>query len=125
MELRLPLKKKWFDMTKEQIKTEDYRELSEYWVNRLLNRDKNKPVGMALCALRDGYSREKVKEIYGVSFRDFKVNVMTLGYPKKDNSEKIIKYEHLGIEIRTGKPEWGAESDELYFVIKHGKQIKN
>lgn len=25
-----------------------------------------------------------------------------------------------GIEIRTGNPEWGAEPNKVYFVIKHG-----
>ena len=36
---------------------------------------------------------------------------------------RIIKYKHEGIEIRTGNPNWGAEPDKLYFVIKHGKQL--
>jgi len=49
---------------------------------------------------------------------------MTLGYPKKDDTERIIQFEHLGIEIRTGKPEWGAEPNKLYFVIKLGENQK-
>lgn len=48
---------------------------------------------------------------------------MTLGYPKSTDTERIIKFEHAGIEIRTGNPEWGAEPGKLYFVIKHGKRI--
>jgi len=46
---------------------------------------------------------------------------MTLGYPKSNDTERILKLEHKGIEIRTGNPDWGAEPDKLYFVIKHGK----
>lgn len=37
MNLQLTLKKKWFDMTKSGIKTEDYREINEYWIRRLFS----------------------------------------------------------------------------------------
>lgn len=33
--LRLSLKRQWFEMTKAGIKTEDYREINEYWIRRL------------------------------------------------------------------------------------------
>jgi len=36
MNLQLPLKKQWFEMTKAGIKTEDYREITPYWCNRFL-----------------------------------------------------------------------------------------
>ena len=36
MNLRLSLKKKWFDLTKRGIKPEDYREITPYWCARLL-----------------------------------------------------------------------------------------
>ena len=49
---------------------------------------------------------------------------MTLGYPKGTDTERIVEFEHAGIEIRTGNPDWGAEPNKLYFVIKHGKQLK-
>ena len=47
---------------------------------------------------------------------------MTLGYPRSDDTERILKFKHDGIEIRTGNPDWGAENGKLYFVIKHGVQ---
>lgn len=49
---------------------------------------------------------------------------MTLGYPKKGDTERTLILEHKGIEIRTGNPNWGAEPNTLYFVIKHGKILK-
>ena len=52
--------------------------------------------------------------------KKFDCNIMTLGYPSNDNTERILKLEHKGIEIRTGNPEWGAEPNKLYFVIMHG-----
>lgn len=33
--LRLSLKSKWFEMTKAGIKTEDYRDITPYWIKRL------------------------------------------------------------------------------------------
>jgi len=37
MNLQLSLKKQWFEMTKAGIKTEDYREITPYWIKRLLD----------------------------------------------------------------------------------------
>lgn len=34
--LRLSLKTNWFEMTKAGIKTEDYREINQYWWKRLV-----------------------------------------------------------------------------------------
>lgn len=118
--LRLSLKKKWFDMTKAGIKTEDYREINSYWIKRLtceFSWDMNKyplKLNEHKLVLNKGSMRQK----------DFTCNVMTLGYPSNDNTERILKFEHKGIEIRTGNPEWGAEPNKLYFVIMHGELIR-
>lgn len=114
MNLQLSLKTKWFEMTKAGIKTEDYREISLYWKSRLLYRSFTLNECGVNC-INIGNRFYKLKP--------FSCNTMTLGYPKSNDTERIIKYEHAGIEIRTGNPEWGAEPDKLYFVIKHGKQI--
>lgn len=104
--LQLSLKTKWFEMTKSGGKTEDYREITPYWIKRL-------------CDDVEYYG----KSWEGV-FKNFETNIMTLGYPKSTNTERIIKFKHAGIEIREGKPEWGAEPGKLYFVIKHGGRIQ-
>ena len=121
--LRLSLKTKWFEMTKAGIKTEDYREINEYWFKRLVfNWEK-----VAKYYNIDPFNDIEIKTICSDSFRQktiaFKpidVNVMTLGYPNTGDNERILKLEHKGIEIRTGNPEWGAEPNKLYFVIMHG-----
>ena len=105
--LTLSLKTKWFEMTKAGIKTEDYREINEYWYNRLVN--------------NGTFDFQKTK-IY--SFKKFDYNIMTLGYPKSGDSERILKLEHKGIEIRNGNSDWGAEPDKLYFVILHGSVVE-
>lgn len=128
MNLQLSLKKQWFEMTKEGIKTEDYRDINIYWTKRLVY---NVPDLLRQLKNRHHlffYSDEEcynflVNRIGYFGYRDFETNTMTLGYPKGTDSERIIKFEHAGIEIRTGNPEFGAEPNKLYFVIKHGKRL--
>ena len=122
-ELRLSLKTKWFEMTKAGIKTEDYREINPYWCSRLLGdaygqytQDFWKDMG-AQYAINCFNCGDFTARIYDI-------NTMTLGYPKSTDTERIIKFKHAGIEIRTGNPEWGAEPNKLYFVIKHGERIQ-
>jgi hypothetical protein len=96
-------------MTKAGIKTEDYREMTRYWYNRLVE---------------EGYCQLEPFQVLGVfKVKEFKTTTLTLGYPKSTDSERILKLEHKGIEIRTGNPEWGAEPNKLYFVILHGNEL--
>ena len=123
MNLQLSLKTNWFKMTKSGEKTEDYREITPYWIKRLTFNNielSDEDINYALCAFRDGYTQEEIINIYGLYIKQFKTNTMTLGYPKKDNHERILKLEHKGISIGFGNPNWGAEPNKLYFVIKHG-----
>ncbi|APZ82936.1 hypothetical protein [Flavobacterium phage FL-1] len=39
MNLQLSLIGKWFEMTKPEIKKEDYREITEYWISRLTKKE--------------------------------------------------------------------------------------
>ena len=126
--LQLSLKTKWFEMTKAGIKTEDYREITPYWEKRLFDCE----IG---CTKSKFYGQ--CQEIIGVQvvnsfpchnceygdLKKFTQNTMTLGYPKSTDTDRIIRFEHAGIEIRTGNPEWGAEPNKLYFVIKHGEKL--
>lgn len=117
--LRLPLTTKWFEMTRDGIKTEDYREITPYWVKRFVggifteHGYRNPPIG-----------HYNECDYHRFVFRQFTHNIMTLGYPKSDDTSRILRLEHKGIEIRTGNPDWGAEPNKLYFVIKHGEIIR-
>lgn len=109
-ELRLSLKSKWFEMTKVGIKYEDYREVTPYWCSRLYSY---------------WYPSESENPLdWIIKFKDFNINTMTLGYPKSDDTKRIIKFKHAGIEIRTGDPLLGAEEGKFYFVIKHGEKLE-
>ena len=119
-------------MTKSGIKTEDYREITPYWIKRLISTvtlyggryESMVDLPVKECSI----SRINLLHVNSdvidkdVKFKTFTENIMTLGYPKSTDTERILKFEHAGIEIRTGKPEWGAEPGKLYFVIKHGKR---
>ena len=117
--LTLSLKKQWFDLTKSGIKTEDYREITPYFAKRFLKYNDKKMSTSFWASLLIG--KEFFEMFFDdISFENFDSNTMTLGYPKSSDSERILKLEHKGIEIRTGNPEWGAEPNKLYFVILHG-----
>lgn len=115
--LQLSLKTHWFEMTKTGVKKEDYRDLTPFWYARLCLYDgKKQPISFWEFAPRNSFSFDTNK----VSFVEFGNNIMTLGYPKSTDTERILKIEHKGIEIGTGTPDWGAIEGKLYFVVKHG-----
>ena len=123
MNLQMSLKKQWFEMTKAGIKREDYREITPYWCNRLFNKEINRGVtfDQFLKELTENGNFRKAVQL--ISLKEFTTNTMTLGYPLKTDTARILKFKHEGIEIRTGVSEWGAEPDKLYFVIKHSERI--
>jgi len=124
MNLQLSLKKNWFEMTKSGEKTEDYRDITPYWCNRLLTYFGNsQPKKFGENQIERNNPDWNLEKIVLMNSKKFKTNTMTLGYPKSTDKERILKLEHKGIEIRTGNPKWGAEPNKLYFVIKHGKII--
>ena len=117
--LQLSLKSKWFEMTKSGVKKEDYREINERYCSRFLRFDG--------CKMKMQWWRAFLKHLYNfkieesrITVVEFSQNVMTLGYPKSTDTARILKLEHKGIEIGYGVPEWGAEPNKLYFIIKHG-----
>jgi len=116
-DLRLPLKKQWFEMTKAGIKTEDYRSINEYWHRRLFTKD-------SIEHMEECYNNHGgCIHVNDLDFKPFTTTTLTLGYPSATDTDKIITFEHLGIEIGYGKQEWGAEPNKLYFIIKHGKLL--
>lgn len=96
--LTLSLKRKWFDLIKSGVKLEEYREYNEYWGARFFVRE-------------PGF-----KDWIHVRM-DYTDLVFTLGYPKKDDMSRRLVFKNPRIQIRTGKPEWGAEPGKTYFVI--------
>lgn len=95
--LHLTLKKKWFDMIQTGVKKEEYREIKDYWRQRLeLPR----------------------QAMFVVRFKDFDCIRFRNGYGKNAPTFDI---ELKGVEYGTGKPEWGAENGVHYYVLSLGK----
>lgn len=91
--LELTLKKKWFDMIKSGEKLEEYREIKDYWINRLQNPDGS------------------FKRFTHVRFRN--------GYSKM---APVMLRELIYIRTDVGNPAWGAEIGKQYFVIDIGNE---
>ena len=119
MNLQLSLKKKWFEMTRSGIKTEDYREINPYWVKRLFISAEEWMFDTLIDNItKNNFEIIDIENYYALYLKRFTKNIM-----KATDNERILKLEHAGIEIRSGNPDWGAEPNKLYFVIKHGKLI--
>ncbi len=97
--LHLNLKRKWFDMILSGEKTEEYRDMSDYWDIRL---------GMS-----------ELLE-YPELTHNFKTVTFSNGYAKK-RPQFVIELKR--IIIGEGKPEWGAELGKKYFILELGKII--
>lgn len=98
--LILHLKGQWYDKIEFEGKLEEYRDYKEYWFKRLVE--------------EGNFSTKEIRK-----FKDFDTITFVYGYTKR----KMI-FECNGIEIGTGKPEWGAEPGREYFVIKLGDRLK-
>ena len=106
--LQLVLKKKWYDMIASGEKKEEYREIKQYWGKRLTDL----PDGLYLFSYRLGYTKVPFKEFDNVTFY--------LGYAK---DRTCMSFTIESITIGKGRPEWGADPDKEYFIIKLGNRL--
>lgn len=115
--LDLVLKHKWYDMIESGEKPEEYRELSPYWCNRLMNSKLHcthkycLPVirSDAQCGITGTYCKRGSQYYTHVRFHR--------GY-----TSTTMTFEIKDISIGQGKPEWGAPDYET-FIIKLGNRI--
>ena len=120
-------------MTKSGVKTEDYRDINDYWFKRLVfdykkvfkytsGYDWDYLDKQSINACLSKVAGDKLKRSM-IGFKPFLTNTMTLGYPKSTDAERILKLEHKGIEIGWGKSDLGGDPNKLYFIIKHGRSL--
>ena len=95
--LVLPIKKKWFDMILSGEKKEEYKEVSAYWKTRFSNVFVMYPYSYLPAG---GVLRP-------ILFRN--------GY-RKDSPSFCALCEL--VDVREGKPEWGAEPGKKYYVLR-------
>ena len=104
----LPLKKKWFDMIASGEKKEEYREIKAKYIEQFCEQ-------LQMSEPNHGNDFTIGFHLHWPEHYD-KV-VFTLGYPKKGIAERRLEFVNPKVEIREGKPEWGAEPGKKYFVI--------
>ena len=97
--LILPIKKKWFDMILSGEKKEEYREIKPYYISRFSK----------VFTMVDGIP---------VDLKETQIK-FTNGYGNKVPA--FVADCHL--EMHTGKEEWGAEKDVVYYVL-HIRKIR-
>lgn len=110
--LKLTLNKEWFDLIKKGIKTEEYREIKKYWVDRLCEK-------YPASVIAGGYLSSKYDNIQ-YDIKKFDLVQFTNGYNKKSPQ---ITFEVSDITIGTGNLLWGAVGNTQYFIIKLGSEI--
>ena len=92
--LSLPIRKRWWKMIYDGVKTEEYREIGDYWRTRffhagLLDKDGKTAEGaLADVILANGYGEKAPQLLARVSLR-----------------------------IGQGNPKWGAEPGKEYYVL--------
>lgn len=90
----LNLKKKWFDMIASGEKKEEYRDNTDYWAKRLLDKH------------RDGI--------------EFDTITFSNGY-SRDRRQMVVEF--VGLYFGEGKAEWGADPETEYYIIKLGSIV--
>lgn len=99
MELHLILKFKWFDLIESGIKTEEYRDMSDYYCRKFYCRKFGFPTTYYF-------------------FNNYREVVFHRGY-----SQRICKFEIKSFGVGIGKAEWGAPLNQQVFIIKLGKRL--
>ena len=101
--LTLPIKKKWFDMILSGEKKEEYREIKPYYNSRF---EPYIPT----------FGNMKMKNVeHGTWFWEVENEILFRnGYSKNSPTIKC----KVKIEKGYGKPEWGADPNKEYYVLK-------
>lgn len=111
--LILPVKSEWFQMEKEEIKTEDYRGIKPYWQvkfckNYFKGADYCIKSECPICRLFNPIEYDEVE--------------LTEGYPKREDKERRLIKKIKQIYISWGRPEWGAPQKRCFIIQWKGGQ---
>lgn len=118
--LCLPLKAQWYEMIESGEKKEEYREITPYWIQRLmvLSDGKKIPRATAEKLAQCDPTRLKLFVVLGrLRFKHYDQIRFGYGYTRRQMYRSRL---HIG--IGKGRPEWGAPDHEVFINIL-GKQI--
>ena len=127
MEIRLPLKSTFYLMIELEMKPQEYRAITPYWIARLVQ----KPF---VDLLRDGFGLTWEKNEYNENLVGYLENLVEINgadavFKRFDSvdfsygyTRTHMKWECRGLRIGYGNPDWGAEKGKKYFVFKLGRR---
>ena len=122
--LHLNLIKVWFDMILSGDKTEEYREITEYWAVRLIegwNRFKPSAKKILLQTMNNtAFSETELKKCIELTPKKFDQVHFKNGMARNGKPAPSFDIGFDGLRVDTGLAEWGAELGKLYFVIGVG-----
>lgn len=135
--LQLNLIKHWFDLTLQGIKKEEYRDITPFWVKRLLCMDNGDKLTECyseetiewLCVSLKRWkdfkyaSIEEVLDKFNIKFKEYQNTDFRNGYKSLDKVPRFI-IENKGVTIGIGKEEWGFYNTYPMFIINHGKILE-
>ncbi len=118
--LYLPVKKEWFEMERSGVKPEEYRNITPYWVKRIM---KNCPISWQI-AMDISIETKDFSFFFGKTFDGFTHVELSSGYPMKGDVSRRILFEIKEIVLGKGKPEWGAPAEDVFIVRLGNKTVQ-
>lgn len=122
----MTLKKEWFDMMLSGEKTEEYRDVKDYWIRRLVFICEEMEWGIweGFCGdLSNPTMRynsvEDLMDTYEAGFKNFEYVEFVNGYG--DHRPRVVA-RFGGITIGVGSQAWGAPNIPV-FIIKIGEIV--
>ena len=123
--LHLPLKAKWYEMQERGEKTEEYREITPYWYQRLYQRKAMYYQAAGPLSREDAeYCCEPDLRyiLTGDGFADTELKPYTHVLFRYGYTQRCFIHRIDSITIGRGNPEWGAPADRDVFIIRHHKE---
>lgn len=121
--LQLVLKKKWFDMIASGEKTEEYREIKPYYLHRLLEDYWGKKIDEKFINDQRFFNKLK-RELERMATEHGNIDIYrykhndVMFYHGYATERPCMYFTITSITIGKGKPEWGADPNKDYFIIK-------
>lgn len=108
--LDLSLKWEWYDMIERGEKTEEYREIKDYYLKRLVYRSEDMP------PLEVKYMKKSNMLLFARTYN-------AVRFHRGQGGKQTMLFEYKGFKIGIGNPLWGAPENKEVFIIKLGKRI--
>jgi hypothetical protein len=94
--LTLPIKRQWFEMIKDRVKLEEYRDITPYYTSRFSNIFEMFPYSK----IPTGLDKQRI--------------LLRNGYSSTSPTIEIV----CTLDVGMGREEWGAEPGKIYYILK-------